>query len=435
LSQSEGGDVVRGRSVFRIVPPLADLTFSDLESQFGIRQRIEAVKRPAIADSYAALRKQYADQSRRAQHRFADARIKQPACAALFHLAIESVKAARLVYEALQEAERVLRSGDAWIISPEVVERAVDWNRRQLVRLEGQLRLLDLVDEVILPLKKLFGQLVNSREVSALGWRSITRHVLSQADARSAAADVIPLPGFSVRDYLSQAGHAAHGAAFGRGLETLLALAPVLAARNVDPSAVDVLSIAALCQDCGLLLLERRRADWQTAPDDADESQKHAALSAGLVAGIAEFVAELPQLVAEHHRRFVAFGAVPEFNLSSAGLQRTDSRLLATTVRFLELLQEPLSQAAGQLPGTSLYPAALRLNHEALRGEWDTPIAGEFLSRLGFLVQYETVDGSARDQLEQANRRLDAADPNVPPPNFLFPEEERETVHVRSSRR
>jgi hypothetical protein len=426
---------VRSRSVFRIVPPLPDLTFSDLESQFGIRQRIEAADRPEIAESYAALRKQYADQSRRAQQQFADPRIKQPACAALFHLAIESVKAARLVYEALQEADRVLRTGDAWIVSPEVVERAVDWNRRKLMRLEGQLRLLDLVDEVILPLKKLFAQLENSRHVSALGWRSITRHVLSEAEGYSTPADFVPLPGFSVRDYLSQAGHAAHGAGFGRGLETLLALAPALAARHADPAAVDVLSIAALCQDCGMLLLERRRADRQMAADAAADSQKHAALGAGLVAGIAEFVAEIPQLVAEHHRRFVAFGQASDFNLFNAGLQRTDSRLLATTVRFLELLQEPVAPAAGLLPGTSLYSAALRLNHEALRGEWDTKIAAEFLSRLGFLVQFEAVDGSAEDRLEQANRRLDAADPHVPDPNFRLSQAEREIVHVRSLRR
>jgi hypothetical protein len=419
---------VRGRSVFRIVPPTVELTICDLESQFGIRRRIEAANRGEIAESYAALRRQYADQSRRAQQLFADPRIKQPACAALFHLAIESVKAARLVYEALQQAEHVLRSGDAWIVSPEVVERAIDWNRRQLLRLEGQQRLLDLADEVILPLNKLFVQLEGSRHVSSLGWRSIARHLLSRAQGRSAAADLIPLPGFSLGSYLSQAGHRAHGVAFGRGLETLLTLAPVLAARDVDPIAVDLISIAALCQDCGLLLLERRRASRQ--PADAG-LQRHAALGAGLLGGIAEFAAELPVLVTEHHRRFVGFDRVPDFN---AGMQRTDSRLLATAVRFVELIEGPSASAAGQMPGASLYPAALRLNHEALRGEWDPQVAGDLLSRLGLQVQYEAVEGAAEAGLEHANRRLDPADSRVPDPNFLFPEESREIVHVRSFR-
>ena len=89
-------------------------------------------------------------------------------------------KPSRLVYEVLQQAEHVLRSGDAWIVSPEVVERGIDWNRRQLLCLEGQQRLLDLADEVILPLNKLFVQLEGSRHVSSLGWRSIARHLLSR---------------------------------------------------------------------------------------------------------------------------------------------------------------------------------------------------------------------------------------------------------------
>jgi hypothetical protein len=419
---------VRGRSVFRIVPPVASLTFSELESQFGIRRRIEANDRPEIAESYAALRKQYADQSRRAQQLFADARIKLPACAAQFQLAIESVKASRLVYDALQEADRVQRSGDSWIVSPEVVERAIDWNRRHLIRLDGQLRLLDLADEVILPLKKLFTQLEGSRHVSALGWRSIARHVLSQADGRNVVRDLIPLPGFSVGAYLSQSGHAEYGAGFGRGLETLLALAPALVTRTVDPLTVDAISIAALCQDCGAVLVQRGTTNRQPRAASAEETDRHAALSAGLVGGISELAAELPVLVAEHHRRFIGFGHVPDLNV---GLQRTDSRLLATTVRFLELA---VATGSDQLPGLSLYPAALRLNHEALRGEWDTDVAAELLSRLGFLIQYEASAGSAAERLEQANRRLDVGDPQVPDPNFLLPQEAREIVYVRSFR-
>jgi hypothetical protein len=106
---------------------------------------------------------------------------------------------------------------------------------------------------------------------------------------------------------------------------------------------------------------------------------------------------------------------------------------LATTVRFLELVTEPAAAAGEQTPGVSLYPAALRLNHEALRGEWDTNVTAELLSRLGFQVQHESGEGLAGERLD-VNRRLDAADPNVPDPNFLFPQEAREIVHVRSFR-
>ena len=246
-----------GPSILRVVPPADSPSFDELEAQFAMRRRIEAAERSAIADSYSALRHQYSAQSRRAQQQFADRRIKQPGCSALFHLAVESVKASRLIYSALREAESALRGGDGRVVSPEVVERAIDWNRRQLDRLAGQLHLLDLVDAVVVPLQKLYVQLEGSRQVSALGWQSIARHLVSQAGGAAHTTSLLPLPGFSVKAYLSMAGQGVYGEAFGRGIETLLTLAPLLADEHAESAQVDLLAIAALCQDCGLLLLAR----------------------------------------------------------------------------------------------------------------------------------------------------------------------------------
>ncbi len=239
--------------------PRPPCRFRSWSRSFALRGRVEAAKRSQIADCYAALRQQYTEQSRRAQLQFADPRIKQPGCSALFHLAVESVKASRLVYAALREAEAALRSGDTGIVSPDVVERGIVWNCQQLDRLEGQLRILDLVDGVMLPLRKLLGQLEASRHVSALGWRSIARHLLSQSGRLADAASFRPLPGFSLKSYLSLAGHGPYGDAFGRGIETVLTLAPVFADHDPESTQTDLLSIAALCQDCGLLLLARSR--------------------------------------------------------------------------------------------------------------------------------------------------------------------------------
>jgi hypothetical protein len=150
---------VRGSSVFRIVPPVTALSFSELESQFAFRRRVDAIGRVGISERYAALREQYTVQSHRARLLFADGRLQQPCCSALFHLAVGSVKASRLAYTALREAEQALRNPIVDVVSPDVVQRATDWNRQQLDRLEAQLRLLDLVDGVMLPLQKLIGQL------------------------------------------------------------------------------------------------------------------------------------------------------------------------------------------------------------------------------------------------------------------------------------
>jgi hypothetical protein len=425
---------VRGPLVFRIVPPAVSLTLSELESQVANRRPVDSPQRADIAESYAALRKRYADQSRRAQRQFADPRIKQPGAAALFHLAVESVKASRLVYTALQEADQAVRSGDMWVASPEVVERAIDWNRQKLDRLEGQLRILDLLDDVLPPLKKLSVQLEKSRHVSALGWQSIARHILSEAGRAADGASILPLPGFSLRAYLAQAGHGFFGDAFSRGIETVLVLAPILASRDTESNEIDVLTIASLCQDSGLMLLARQRG--AVGGKNVDGGDAHASVSAGLVAGIAEFAAQIPSLVAEHHRRLIGFDRVPDL---ATAVQKTGSRLLATTVRFLEIVDEMAWNAGEERPEAALYPAAIRLVNETGRGEWDPKIAAELLSGIGFQLRCEAVEESGEERFFGRTafgiRRRDPGDPNLPDPNFLLVHEAPAERYVRPTSR
>jgi hypothetical protein len=424
---------VPGPSILRVVPPADSASLDELEAQFAMRRRIEPAERSAIADSYSALRNQYSAQSRRAQQQFADRRIKQPGCSALFHLAVESVKASRLIYGALREAESALRGGDGRVVSPEVVERAIDWNRRQLDRLAGQLHLLDLVDAVVVPLQKLYVQLEGSRQVSALGWQSIARHLLSQAGGAAHTTSLLPLPGFSVRAYLSMAGQGVYGEAFGRGIETLLTLAPLLADEHAESAQVDLLAIAALCQDCGLLLLARSMGTARERHvETVAKRELHSSVGAGLVAGIAEHAAELPSLVAEHHRRLIAFDQVPDV---MRPMQRRTSRLLATTVRFLEIVDGLATNSVAELPQLALYPAAIQLSREANQGEWDPIVAGEVLNALGFQLKYEPAGFGNEFDWAQANRRLDPADEGVPDPKFLSAHEVRDARYVRTTRR
>ena len=79
-----------------------------------------------------------------------------------------------------------------------------------------------------------------------------------------------------------------------------------------------------LCQDCGLLLLERCRASRRLADNGL---QRHAALGAGLVGGIAEFAAELPVLVDRASPQVCRVR--PRARFQCRPMQRTDSRLLA----------------------------------------------------------------------------------------------------------
>lgn len=423
-------DAVRGLSTFRIVPPVAGLSLSELESQFAVRRPVEAAERREIAECYDALRRQYAEQSRRAQLRFADPRIKQSSAAAIFHLAVESVKASRLVYAAIQEAERALR-GDSWLTPPEIVERGIDWNSQQLHRLEGQLRLLDLVDGVLPPLKKLFDRLESSRHVSAMGWRSITRHLLSHAAHPANATALLPVPGFSLKTYLSRAGHGLVGDAFAGGIATVLALAPGLAARDEGSSDNDSLAIGALCQDCGVPLLARHRAMRGRPADGEAAWNAHASLGAGLVGGIAELATEVPSLVAQHHRRHSGFDRLADGAMAT---QQPGSRLLAATVRFLELVDEMAMTSTEERPAAALYPAAVRLIQEADQGEWDPMMVAELITGLGFQLKYEAIEGVGGahhfGRGAEGNRRLDPAGQAVPDPNFLSASTRRESRYV-----
>ncbi len=89
---------------------------------------------------------------------------------------------------------------------------------------------------------------------------------------------------------------------------------------------------------------------------------------------------------------------------------------MATTVRFLEIVDELAMNTAGELPQPALYPAAVRLHREADRGEWDPKIAGELLSALGFQLKYEPAEGSDDEHRSgrtgHGNRRLDPGDPS-----------------------
>jgi hypothetical protein len=151
-----------------------------------------------------------------------------------------------------------------------------------------------------------------------------------------------------------------------------------------------------------------------------------------LVAGIAEYAAELPSLVAEHHRRLVAFDLMPDVMRSA---QRRTSRLLATAVRFLEIVDSLATNSVTDLPQLALYPAAIQLSREANQGEWDPIIAGEVLGALGFQLKYEPAGFGNEFSLAQANRRLDPADEGVPDPNFLSAHELRDARYVRTTRR
>jgi len=423
--------VVPATFTLRVLASPSTPSIATLESRFELRHRAEGIEAADLSLRYAAMRRQYNEQSLRAKHLFADPRLKQPSCSVLFRLALGAVKISRHLYDAFRRAEAATPQGNSTIVPVEVVREALDWHERQLERLERQFEFLNFVDALTPMLRTLVAQLQDSPRQSALGWRSVARRLIAEVERVPNREAILPFPDFSLAAYLADTGGG--GEALGRGIQTARWVARVLLDRNESLTQTELLIVASLCQDCGLLLpTYRGRSALQRQAISARLRVLHASIGAALVAGMLEFVPDLPLLVAEHHRRLIGLEGSADL---SGSMQKRGSRLLSVAVRLFEIVEElPAAPAAEEAPErlASCHPAALQIVREASLGEWDLSVTGEMLASLGFGVESRTEDMGLK--LQDANwgigewRRLDAGASGLPAPNLALAD------HVRGRR-
>lgn len=423
--------VVPATFTLRVLAHPPTPSIAALESRFELRDRAEGIDAAELSLRYAAMRRQYSEQSLRAKHLFADPRLKQPSCAALFQLALGAVKISRHLYDAFRRAEAATPQSGSTVVPAEAVREALDWHETQLEKLERQIEFLNFVDALAPMLRTLVDQLQDSPRQSAIGWRSVARRLIAEVDRISDRETILPFPGFSLAAYLADTGGG--GEALGRGIQTARWVARALLDRNESLTQTELLTVASLCQDCGLLLpTYRGRSALQRQAISARLRVLHASIGAALVAGMLEFVPELPLLVAEHHRRLIGLEGSADL---SGSLQKRGSRLLSVAVRFFEIVEElPSAPATEEAPDclASCHPAALQIVREASLGEWDLSVTGELLASLGFGVETRTEEAGLKMQDAKWGvgewRRLDAGASGLPAPNLSLAD------HVRGRR-
>jgi hypothetical protein len=224
----------------------------------------------------------------------------------------------------------------------------------------------------------------------------------------------------------------------GRGIEAARIAAWLLTRRVAGGSDPELLALAALCQDCGLLPLTRRS---RSAPDLSPQVRDlHPSIGAGLVAGLVEFSTQLPALVAQHHRRLNDPRITPDL---PGRIQNRDSRLLAIVVRWVELIDERRSETTAVIPPAgrlALAEPARRLVRETLRGDWDRQIAGDLLGAFEFGAESQSLRevgtiASPFENRDGSRRRLDSADERWPALNLELATQSREKHHVRAPER
>jgi hypothetical protein len=402
--------------------PIAGISLAELQSRLVSRVPLSSDDMSRLAARLPLLRQRYNEQLQRAKILFTDPRLKLASCCSLLLLARAAAAVSQLIYQAIRPVNDAKTALSPPTVAPEVVEEALAWNDRQLGLIAQHLHVLDRVEPQIAWLRTLLVQLESHPRVSSSDWTRLARDVMCDASVSPEVDAALPLPGLDLKSYLAEIGHVRHAEVVSRGIEAAQIVARIAAGRATNGVDPELLTVAALCQDCGLLLSRAR-----TAPKAASFPQQiralHPSIGAGLVAGLVEYSTELPALLAQHHRRLNEPRITPDLY---ARTQNRASRLLALIARWLEMTEERESATQETLPDAARLNcahSAARLAREAFRGDWDRRLAADLLAALGFRAESDSLLEAGRrisafENRAEPQRRLDSADEHWPQPKL-----------------
>jgi len=430
-----------GGSSLQETRPASTAVLVDLRSRRSLLSSADLLQ---LADAVPVLRRRYHEQLQRAKIQFVDPRFKLSSCRPLLALARASAAALQQTYEAMRSLDNALGDPKHPAVAPGIILEALDWNEFRLEQIAAHLHSLDAADLQSAWLRPLFEQLETCARVSSAGWKTLAEHILSSAHAQLDLASSLTIPGLLLKDYLSEVGPAGSAEVVGRGIEAAHFVAGFLARSRIEGIDPEILTLSALCQDCGMLLLGRSRKGRKSIGSAKQLLALHSSVGAGLIAGLEAFSTELPSLVAQHHRRLNEPHFDPDFRSGDAlGRRQTrESRLLAIAVRLLELIEENCARIVdhdAHPDEVAFSEAARQLTHETLRGDWDRRLADDLLASMGFDQKRNAEKTRLIDvrsaSAEGIRRRLDSAGEHSPEPNLASARQAREGRDVRASAR
>jgi len=344
------------------------------------RQRVDESRRKTCAIEYANLQGEFAqlvDESRQLLH---DERLAEDT-PRLAQIASSSTAIARLIASELNRIDDT----SANLVSPGIIDELIEQFGAQLALLESQRHLSDVCKTYASDLHQTVRQLLYETHVAPAQLQNLARRI--RLDVQHASiAELLPEPGLMIENQRTPSEWQSEPSVYAMGIQTARLLAFAAPGMFAWNDRTELLVVAALLQDIGLLLLERQHdlPANQLAIDNPAAYRQHPPIGAALTTALTDFAVDLPSLIAQHHERCDGIG-YPHGERSNR--LTAPSRFLAIVVRFVELMQDESQRSSivgAESTRESLFATvAGRLLREAEQGELDQPLAYAFLQRLG----------------------------------------------------
>ena len=324
--------------------------------------------------------------------------LNRPGFRLLAELASDTRRGARQVD---LELARAADPADPYFPKWAEIEQLIEHTSDLQDRLQRQLALAAQWQDDASELRDEVERLIGGRTQSAAqgvsfdGMRTLARRVISEL-----LFDVTPPvlhPLLALEMLTERLENQSHARIFAVALASAQLVARVARVTWLSEDQVELVTAAALLQDCGKLVMPHRSQQEQLARKLSTTVRCHARIGATVVAGYRNAPAELAGLIASHHRRLNSVQSpFPE-----AVSQSTDfAHLLAAASRFERLRLELANQSTLlTLPELVDQPAMEQFWSEARTGAWDAHVVHKILvQRDGYERYLRAIDASNNRQ-------------------------------------
>lgn len=325
---------------------------------------------------FARLRNQFGPVSRKIEALSRLACLRRPGFEQLTLLAEKTLRLARQIERELNvgaDAHQVTLPDPAWI--EDLIEECSDYQDR----LQRQLALVAQIREDAVELRDELNLLAmrgldRTGSLAFDGLRELSRRVISEL-----VCDVTPPvlhPRLALNVLTELLGDINDAKICAVAFASAQAVARVARVTWLREDQVELVTSAALLQDCGQLLTART-GDQAGAIRSEATSDHHPLVGAAIVAGYRNAPQGLAALIAQHHERLDGSGHPCKID----GVRMNGfSRLLSAASRLERLrLRSAFDSDLLTLPELAEGPAMTKLWNEACRGVWDLEMARKLL--------------------------------------------------------